>query len=339
MIKLSMKTCAALLVAALSLNAQDVSKVGTTAAKFLSIPVGARAVGMGGAFAAVANDASAMYWNPAGIARLIQSEAIFNHSAWIADISFNYGGVVIPLGELGTFGVNFTSLSMSDMERTTEDQPDGTGESFSAGSFAVGVAYARNLSDWFSIGANVKYINEHIWNSSATSIAIDLGTLFTTPFPGVKLGAGMVNIGQKMRISGDDLIVQKDISPINGNNPNVTANLQTDNFDLPLSLRLGVSYEPIVNENQHLTVAVDALHPNDNTESLNLGVEYTGVQNILAIRGGYNALGQRDGESSYTLGGGIHYTMEGNVLLKFDYAYENFGRLQNVHKFCVGIAF
>ena len=247
-ITFSVTTCAALLVAALSLNAQDVSKVGTTAAKFLSIPVGARAVGMGGAFAAVANDASAMYWNPAGIARLTQSEAIFSHSAWIADINFNYGGVVIPLGELGTFGVNFTSLSMSDMERTTEDQPDGTGETFSAGSFAVGVAYGKNLSDWFSIGANVKYINEHIWNSSATSIAVDLGTLFTTPFPGVKLGAGMVNIGQKMHINGDDLIVQKDISPINGNNPNVTANLQTDNFDLPLSLRLGVSYEPIVNE-------------------------------------------------------------------------------------------
>jgi long-subunit fatty acid transport protein len=320
-------------------QAQQVTKVGTTAAKFLSIPVGARATGMGGAFVAIANDASAMYWNPAGIARLSQSEAIFSHSAWIADISFNYAGVVMPVSDFGTFGVNFTSLSMTDMERTTEDQPDGTGEFFSAGSFAVGVAYAKNLTEWFSIGANVKYVNEHIWDTSATAIAVDIGTLFTTPFPGVTFGAGMVNVGQKLHMQGDDLIVQKDISPNNGNNPNVTALLQTDNFDLPLALRLGVAYEPIVTENQHLTIAVDALHPNDNTENLNLGFEYTGVQNILAIRGGYNALGQRDGESSYTVGGGLRYSMEGGPMVKFDYAFENFGRLQNVHKFSVGIAF
>ncbi len=335
----SVIVAAMILCAALAGEAQQVTKVGTTAAKFLSIPVGARATGMGGAFVAIANDPSAMYWNPAGIARLTQSEALFSHSAWIADISFNYAGVVMPVSEFGTFGVNFTSLSMSDMERTTEDQPDGTGEFFSAGSFAVGISFAKNLTDWFSIGTNVKYVNEHIWNTNATAIAFDVGTLFTTPFPGVTLGAGMTNIGQKMRMQGDDLIVQKDISPNNGNNPNVTALLQTDNFDLPLTLRLGIAYEPIVSENQHLTLAVDAMHPNDNTENMNVGFEYTGIQNILAIRGGYNAIGQRDGESSYTIGGGLRYAIEGGTTVKFDYAFENFGRLENVHKFSVGIAF
>ena len=204
---------------------QEVTKVGTTGGKFLSIPVGARAVGMGGAFVAVANDASAMYWNPAGIGRLSQSEAIFTHSAWVADLDFNYGGVVVPVSGLGTVGISFTSLTMADMERTTEDQPEGTGEFFSAGSFAVGLSYARNLTEWFSIGGNVKYINEHIWNSSATGFAVDVGTLFTTPFTGVKFGAGISNFGSKLQIRGDDLLVLKDISPNHGNNANVNANL------------------------------------------------------------------------------------------------------------------
>ena len=88
--------------------AQKVTKVGTTAAKFLSIPVGARALGMGGAFVGVANDASAMYWNPAGMARATQAEVQLNHAAWLADIDFNWGGVLLPVGDFGTVGVSAT---------------------------------------------------------------------------------------------------------------------------------------------------------------------------------------------------------------------------------------
>ena len=320
-------------------NAQKVTKVGTTAAKFLSIPVGARALGMGGAFVAVATDASAMFWNPAGTARMFQSEAVFTHANWLADINFNYGGIVLPLGELGTVGINFTSLSMAEMERTTEEQPEGTGQTFSAGSFAVGVSYGRNLTDWFSIGGNVKYINEHIWNSSATGLAIDVGTLFTTPFPGLKFGVGIANFGTKLKIGGDDLLVQKDISPNNGNNANVNANLSTESFEIPLILRIGVSYEPIVDDDQQLTIAADAVHPNDNSESVSFGGEYSLFQKIFSVRGGYKALGARDSEEQFTLGAGIKYGVGGNLTVKVDYAFQKFGRLSNVHQFGVGILF
>lgn len=316
---------------------QQVTKVGTTAAKFLSIPVGARALGMGGAFVAVANDVTAMYWNPAGIARLYQSEALFSHAAWLAGIDFNYAGVVIPVDESGTFGVNFTSLSMEEMERTTEEQPEGTGQFFSAGSFAVGVSYARNLTEWFSIGANIKYINEHIWNSSAKGFGIDLGTLFTTPFSGIKFGAGIANFGEKLKISGDDLLVQKDLSPIKGNNTSVNAQLSTEEFDLPLILRIGIAYEPLSTEEQQLTFVVDAAHPNDNSESISLGGEYSLFQKILSVRAGYKGLGERDREEKFTLGGGIRYAFEGNLTVKVDYAYQKFGRLDNIHKFAFGI--
>jgi hypothetical protein len=324
---------------ALPLEAQEVTKAGTTSAKFLSIPVGARAVGMGGAFVAVANDASAMYWNPAGIARLDRSEALFTHSDWIADINFNYGGVVLPIEGLGTVGVSLTALSMDDMERTTVDQPDGTGQFFSAGSFAVGLSYGRTLTEWFSIGGTVKYVNEHIWNSSATGMGVDIGTLFTTPFRGVTFGASIANFGQKLRIHGDDLIVQNDISPINGNNPNINAELSTDDFELPLILRIGFAYEAVKTDDHQLTLVVDAVHPNDNQESVDLGGELAGFRKTLFLRGGYRGLFNPSSEEQFTIGGGFNYHIDKSLNLKIDYAYEQFGRLSNVHKFAVGLVF
>ncbi len=321
------------------LGAQQVTKVGTTAAKFLSIPVGARALGMGGAFVGVANDASAMYWNPGGLAGLTKSEAIFSHATWLADMRFNFAAVALPMREMGTVGIHFTSLTMDEMERTTEDFPEGTGQMFSAGSVAMGVSYARRLTDWFLIGANVKYVSEYIWNSSATGFAIDLGTLFVTPFPGVKFGAGISNFGQKLRIAGDDLLVQKDISPNEGNNPNINANLTTDMFELPLILRIGLSYDVIASEDQALVIAIDASHPNDNSENVNIGAEYSLFGNMLAFRGGYKAIGARDSEEKATFGGGLMYEMTQGISGRIDYAYEQFGRLQNVHKFAVSILF
>jgi hypothetical protein len=317
----------------------QVSKVGTTAAKFLSIPIGARALGMGGAFVAVANDASAMYWNPAGLSKMERSEVLFSHAKWVADINLSYGGIVIPSGELGTLGLNFTSLSMGEMERTTEEQPDGTGQMFSAGSFAVGVTYARSLTDWFSIGFNAKYVNERIWNSSAVGFAVDFGTMFTTPFKGLKFGAGVANFGTKMHMTGDDLLTLKDISPNYGNNPNINGNLSTDYFDLPLALRIGVAYTPLDDEFQLLTLAVDATHPNDNTESVCLGAEYQLFNRIFAIRGGYKDLGRRDSEEQVTLGAGVRYGVTSDATVKFDYAYERFGRLNQVHKFALSVEF
>lgn len=320
-------------------SAQGVTKVGTTAAKFLSIPVGARAVGMGGTFAAIASDASALYWNPAGIARLYQNEAMFSHTDWIADIRFNYGAAVVPVEGFGSVGVSFTSLTMDDMERTTEQQPEGTSQFFSAGSFAVAVSYARNLTEWFSIGGTFKYVNEHIWNSSATGIAVDVGTLFTTPFDGLTFGAGIANFGTKMNMTGDDLLIPVGVTSNNGSNQNINSRLATDDFDLPLTLRIGLAYQPIVDENQMLTVAVDAYHPNDNAESINIGGEYVLFQRIVALRAGYKGLGLQDAEEEFTLGAGLNYEVTPGLRLRFDYAFQRFGRLSNVNSFAIGVVF
>jgi len=325
----------------LPLFAQSVTKVGTTAASFLNIDVGAEAVGMGGAYVAVASDVTSMYWNSAGIARLPKSQAMFSHTKWIADVTFNYAGVALALGNLGTLGANATFITMDDMERTTIMEPNGTGEMFSAGSYAFGLTYARNLTDRFSMGMNFKYVNEEIYHSHAQGIALDIGTLFTTQFHGLTIGMNISNFGTKMQMTGRDMLIQSDIEPLlHGNNPNINANLATDKYDMPLMFRVGVSMDVMKGAaNSNLILAVDALHPNDDVESVNVGGQYI-FNNMFALRAGYNSLfAGEDSEIGLSLGAGFTYNVMNQAELIIDFAYVDFGVLNNIQKFTLGISF
>jgi opacity protein-like surface antigen len=326
--------------AAIPLFPQKVTKVGTTAANILQIGAGARAVSMGSAFVAVADDITSMYWNPAGIARLSHAEAVFSHTRWIADISYQYAGVAVPLSNFGTLGVQASFMTMGDMERTTIAQPEGTGEFFSAGSYAVGVSYAKPLTDRFSIGVNAKYVNERIYHSSAQGVAFDVGTLFRTQLNGMVLGMSISNYGTKMSLSGRDMLVQSDIDPmIKGNNPNLNSFLETGSYDMPLLFRVGLSMDVLNGmRNNRLIVAVDALHPNNDTESMNIGFEY-GLMNMLFLRGGYKTLWNSDSQEGWSFGGGLQYGLTNRTRFKLDYCYQDFEFLNDVQMFSLMLSF
>jgi len=328
------------LLLVLNLPLYGVTKVGTTAAPFLVIDVGPRATAMGSAYVSVVRDATAMYWNPAGIARLNNNiEAAFCNTRWIADIALNYAGVAFRLGSLGTLGVNATLLTMDEMERTTVSQPDGTGEYFDAGSSAFGLSYARNLTDRFAIGLNAKYINERIYHCNANGFALDVGALYATSFHGLTLGMNISNYGTKMQLDGRDLLVQVDINQqVAGNNPQINAKLETDQYDLPLMFRFGLSMDLIKGKYNNLIIAADALHPSDDVEYVNVGAEYT-FFNILSLRAGYKQLFAQETEQGLTFGGGIHYNVFGTSAFSFDYSYINFGVFQTVNMFSIGLSF
>jgi hypothetical protein len=317
--------------------AQGVTKVGTTAAKFLSIDIGPRATAMGGAYVSLADDITSMYWNPAGIAQLNNFEAMFSSTKWIADISLNYAGAALPLGSFGTLGLNATFLTMDQIERTTTDSPDGTGEFVDAGSYAFGLVYARNLSDQFSIGFNAKYVYERLYHSSANGFALDVGVLFDTHFSGLKLGMSISNYGTKMQLAGEDFQVVHDPYPsIAGNNGSINAALSTDAYELPLLFRIGASMDVLKGwSNSNLVLSVDALHPSDDVESMNIGAEYM-FEKLIALRIGYKGLFAKDSEQGLNYGGGIQYEI-GGIKLKVDYSYISFGVLNNVNMFSVGL--
>jgi hypothetical protein len=294
---------------------------------------------MGGAFVATADDATALYWNVAGLARLDVPEVVFVHTNWIADTRVDFAGAVLPLGRWGTLGASVTSLSMDDMRVTTVEMPQGTGEFFSAGDFALGLSYGLALTDRFSVGFTGKYVYEHIWKESAWAIALDIGTLFVTDLHGLRIGAALTNFGTDMRMMGKDLLVYHDIAPQKlGNNDRIFADLHTEAWPLPLTFQLGVAMEVLQSANQRLTLATDAVHPSDNTESVHLGAEWA-YRDWIAFRIGYRNLFLRDGEEGLTAGVGLNQRFLGNVKVKIDYAYADFGRLLNTQRVSFGIEF
>ena len=315
-----------------------VAKTGTMAAKFLSTNIGSRAVGMGGAFTAVANDGSAMYWNPAGIGFNGLSRFYVNHSNWIADIAFDYFSVSFPFGKNRVLGLNITSVTMGDMEVTRYGNED-TGETFSASDHAFGITYALNLTDRFSIGLNGKFIQEKIANNHANGIALDLGTLFKTPY-GFRLGTSISNFGPKMRMTGDDLLVAVDIDEtIYGNNESVTGYLSTDEFDLPLVLRVGISNDLLIGKTTRLTWALDSNSPNDNKSHVNAGVEIGFMNDLLIIRSGVNSLFLDDRESEISYGLGIRSPILKSQELYINYCFEILKHLGDIHQISLGISF
>lgn len=328
-----------IIVILLSVQVYGQSKVGTTAAPFLNIGIGPRAISQGGAVTATVNDVTSLYWNPAGASRSQFNSAMFARTEWFADITYNWAGAMVNIGDLGTVGLSLTYLDYGDMEVTTLEESEGTGEMFSAYDMSMGLTYAYNLTDRFSIGGTVKYVNQSIWNSSARAVAMDLGVLFNSDFYGLKIGAVITNFGTDMKMDGKDLLVLYDIDDnIYGNNDQILAKLNVDQFPLPLTFKVGVGMDVISTQMNKLTIGVDAIHPSDNNEHLNVGAEYV-FMDLISFRGGYKSLFLDNSEEGLSLGVGVKYYFAPDFGIFFDYAYQDFGLLDNTQHFALGINF
>lgn len=336
--------CAVLLVVCIRAEVTrggEVNKVGTAAATFLRIPVSARAVGMGGAFVSMIDEKAGLYWNPSVLARAQQSSALIDHSPWLPGIDFDFGGLVLPFENIGTIGISATILSTKEMLVTTYDNQMGFYETFTASSVAFTVTFSRSLTDRFAIGGSVKYVKETIYNTSAAGIAFDIGTIFVTPFAGIRLGASITNFGTKMKMEGEDLNVRVDIAPDQeGNNQSVIGRLYTDEYDMPLLMRIGISGELIETDFLRITFALDGINPNDNAQSVNAGGEIGLLGDVLQLRVGMRDLFLKESEFGPSFGIGINkISLLGNVHASLDYAYQKFVHLGYSNRFTVALTF
>ncbi len=326
----------ALFLAAIQLQAQSMR--GTTAAPFLTLSEGSRAIAMGSAQVAAVNDASALFWNPGAIPNLKSNEAFFGYTHWLLSTNVSFAAAVFQQPGVGYWGLAAIVLDYGDMLNTTIDQPEGTGLTFTAQDISLSMIFSRALTDRFSLGGGLKFINQIIWHENARSLAFDLGTLYRTPFHDLTLGFSITNFGLPMRMSGSDLEHFYDLEPgLYGNNGKIVSELKTDKFNLPLLFRAGVSVAVISSPSLTWVVAADALHPNDNDESLNVGTEVQ-FNGRFFLRAGYQGLFLSDFEGGVAYGAGINFPL-GRGKLKIDYAYQQYGRLNDVQAFSLSLGF
>jgi len=287
------------------------AKVGTAAAQFLEIPVGARSVGMGDAFIATANDVSAIYYNPGGLTNLTRREAMFTHTIWPAGISHDFFAFAMPVDRLGgVVGVSAIALTTGEMVERTVGRPEGTGRTFTASNLAAGITYSRNMTDRFSLGLTWKYIGEYYADVQAHSWGFDIGTLYQTAFRSLRIGMTFSNFG-----------------------PDITM-LQSP-YPLPMAFHFGMAMEAYESGPHKLTVGWNGSHPNDNLEKFQVGTEYW-YNDMFAVRAGYK-FGAWDADR-YGVGVGAKIPVS-TTLFKVDYALSEMRELLLAHRFTLGVEF
>lgn len=301
------------------------SQVGTAAGNFLGIGVGSRAVSMGGAYSSIHKDPSVIYWNPGAISRFESDKFLISNVSWLVDTQLYFSTFIKKINDQ-SLGLYWTYLDYGKEEVTTLDNQIGTGLYWDASDIVFGAMYSMNLTERFSFGGGVKYIGQNIYNESSSSLAIDLGLLYTSQNNDFNIGMSISNIGFDMSLSGKDLQQSIDIDPNNsGNNETIIANLNTDSFPLPIFYRMGFSVDKSISNRVNLLSSIDAVIPSDDVEHLNLGFELTYFERVF-LRCGYAQLGKSDSEQGLTFGFGSKIYLFG-LDFTLNYAYQEFGVL------------
>ncbi|MHC1737247.1 MAG: PorV/PorQ family protein [Ignavibacteriaceae bacterium] len=315
------------------------SKTGTTIGQFLKIEPCSRIAGIGNAGVSLGDEASAVFYNPAALGRLKGYDVQFTYNQWLADISYNYAVAALNFEGLGTFALQVISLNSGEIDVRTVDQPLGTGEKYNVTNFSLGLGYSIMLTDRVSVGLLANYITETIWHSSMSVVGFNFGVQYSFLQGDANLGASVSNFGTKGQYSGRDLYIDYDFDPnAYGNNDLLPAEFRTDSYSLPTTFRAGISYLLHLNNDIKILAAADAMHPNDNDESINLGTEVSYLENLY-LRGGFRNLFLDDSEGGLMLGAGVKIPLYGMYKVRFDYAWADYGRLLKTHRFTLGISF
>lgn len=320
-----------------TLSGQSFQNAGSTGAQFLKIGVGARAMGMGGAFGSMAGDATTLAWNPAGIGTIQALQVSIEHTNWVAGISHNFVGLVVPVTEQFSLGFHTVFVSSGKIEITTIDVPEGTGQFYDATDISAGLTASVRLTQQLTFATTVKYIEERIYDVKSDGLAVDAGAWYETGFRSLTLGFGVSNLGFDQTFSGRSLDVRYE--PPGPGEPTVKAELQANKFRLPLLFRASGSFDvfrmfwdPI--QDHGLTLALDFLQNSDTPERVVIGAEYT-WSNMLSLRSGY--LFNSD-ELGWNVGGGVRLNVT-DFTVGFDYAASSLGRFGLGHRLGVSISY
>ncbi len=325
------------------LLAQGLTKVGTTAANFLQIEVGARAVAMGGAYTGLGGDPSSLYWNTAGIGLSGHGAVQYQFGKRYADITQHFAAVTLPLTSSDYLGLMVDYLDLGEMDVTTLESPEGTGQTFQASDLAIGLGYARQLTDKVYVGILAKYVYESIWMEYASGFAFDISTVYNLEEKGIRIGMNISNLGPDMGIDGGPhLSFYKEKPEDYPGSPQPEALLATKDFPMPLGFTIGFSSVLIgrnatwlTNGEHQVTVAAAINDFYDSALRTNWGIEYS-WQQLLFIRAGYR--GGYDTQK-YSLGFGLDFYRFTNTPVKLDYVWVDYGDLGSINVWSLELGF
>jgi len=300
-----------LLVLPTAVMAAGFAKVGTFGGQFLKIGVSARAAGMGSAYTGVADDANAVFWNPGGLVNVLGNEVAVNHVSWAADTNLSSASIAFnPRSIPGTFAISMRSFWMDPQLVRTAYNPEGTGETFDAGSTTFGLSYARFFTDKFSAGFTLNYLHMGLAETAVNSGAFDFGIMYRIGVRDLKLGMVIQNLGGKYTFDERE-------------------------SKLPLMFKVGASFNIIKRDNQRLGLSAEFQHPADNLERANVGGEYV-LNDMFFVRAGYHINYDTDG---LAFGFGAAIPTGENTSMQADYAAVDMEALGVLHRIGISIKF
>ncbi len=320
-------------------------KIGTSAAPELMVPMGARNVAMGCANIANIQGVESIYWNPAGLSAIPGSEASFSYMPYFADMNISYFAAGVNMGRSGALGISLQLFSIGDIEITTIDAPEGTGETIKPNFMTLGVSYARQFTDRIRFGANIKVVSESISNMRATGVAFDFGLQYISPWK-VAFGVTLRNLGGGMTYDGTGIEFN---TTIPGAEPGATSRrtrLDMAAAEMPTSMTMGLSYSYELSDVQALNVS--GLYSNNSLaiDAMSAGLEYA-YNKTFFVRAGYalplypeDYPAQIKDETQFGLsvGGGMQIPVGGTTVL-IDYAYRDMKLFDANQYFSVGFRF
>ncbi|MDR3611532.1 MAG: PorV/PorQ family protein [Ignavibacteriaceae bacterium] len=330
-----------LIVFMLSTNLIYAQKVGTTSMQFLKVMPCARATALGDAYSVLASGAEAVFWNPSGVAQVVNQEFSSTYLMWMMDTKIGALSFASTLKDYGAIAVSLQYVDYGEMEEAiwnrayanTGPYPFLTGKTFNPFAYAVALSYAINLTDKFSTGISVKYAHESLYNGSTFNamtssgtyetvntwgdgLLFDFGMHYNTGYKSIQLGIAVQNFGANIKYAQES-------SPV------------------PLQFRWGVAADLIGKDalllnmdNNRLSLAFDLFQPNDYAQQEHLGIEYE-FAGTFALRAGYKFNYDSEG---FTAGIGIKQAIS-TVKFSFDYSYGSVSNfLGDVHRISLGVA-
>ena len=331
---------ALLLLLASDAFAGDPKRVGTGGAAYLLIPVGPRGIAMGEANISTAYGVEALFWNPAGVAKMEGSaDLLFSHMSYIADIGVEYGAVAAKFEGFGVVSLSLKTLSIGEIAVTTIENQDGTGETFTPTSIVAGLSYSRQLTESIAIGITGNFISERIADVGANGFAVDIGVVYDdlAAVNGLSIGFVVKNLGPNMKFTGSGLLNRGQIEGTN--RPPNFYYIDSAPFELPSNFQLALGYQPVMDEINSLQFSGIYQNNNFSGDEYKLGGEY-GYNNNFFVRAGYQFAPTGFDEYIYgfSAGVGINYKVEG-FGFKVDYAYRDVEFFEGNHVFALTLGF